>query len=325
MDDPANSNSHAHHEHGARPVLSSSLSFKHMLLILCVVGIWGTNFVIMKNTVEVLPPLMLALMRFFFTFFPAVFFLPRPKVALTNLMGYGLSIGVVQFGCLYVAVNGHITPGLASLVVQSQVIFTIGMSVYFNSERLRAYQLFALVWAVIGLLIIGLHTDAQTSLIGLALTLVAALGWATGNLFSKRAYGVNMLSYVVWSTAFSVPPLFVLSICFDGVESFSSHLGPMTWQVWLAVLWQAWGNTIFCYGIWGWLLARYTAASVTPFALLIPVFGIGASALILGETLPFWKLAAAGLVITAMLLNTFGAQLFKSFQGISDMNSKNGS
>jgi O-acetylserine/cysteine efflux transporter len=263
----------------------------------------------MKNTVDVLPPLMNTAMRFFLTLVPAVFFISKPKVSWTNLLGYGLSIGVVQFGCLYIAVDGLITPGLASLVVQMQVLFTIGMSIYINSERISAYQLTALILAALGLLIIALHTDNQTSLIGLALTLLAALGWASGNMFSKRAIGVNMLSYVVWSTLFSIPPLVCLSLYFEGPQNIAEHLSKLEGQTFFSVLWQAWGSTIFCYGIWGWLLARYTAITVAPFALLIPVFGMGASALVLNESLPLWKLEAAMLVIAAMLLNTFGAQL----------------
>ncbi len=300
------------------PQLKHTLTLTHTLLILCAVGIWGTNFVIMKNTVLVLPPLLLAAMRFFFTLIPAIFFVPRPNVRWTNLMGYGLSIGVVQFGCLYVAVNGQITPGLASLVVQTQVIFTIGMSVYLNSERLRIYQLFALVLAVIGLMIIGFHADTQTTLGGLALTILAALGWATGNLFSKRAVGVNMISYIVWSTVFSVPALLGLSLYVEGAQSIGLHLDELSLQTWFAVLWQAWANTIFGYGIWGWLLARYTAATVTPFALLVPVFGMGASSIFLNESLPAWKLGAAGLVIAAMLLNTFGARLVSVIEDIRE-------
>src|SRR3546814_9849860 len=66
---------------------------------------------------------------------------------------------------------------------------------------------------------------------------------------------------------------------------------------WLAAFWQAAGNTVFAFGAWGWLLARHPAATVTPTALLVPVFGILASAALLGEPLPPWKIIAAGLVL----------------------------
>jgi O-acetylserine/cysteine efflux transporter len=75
------------------------------------------------------------------------------------------------------------------------------------------------------------------------------------------------------------------------------------WGTWAAVLWQSAGNTLFGYGAWAWLLARYPAATVSPMALLVPVFGMGASALLLGEALPGWKLLAAGLVMGGLALN----------------------
>ena len=127
-----------------------------------------------------------------------------------------------------------------------------------------------------------------------------------------------MISYIVWSTVFSVPALIGLSLYFEGAQSIGLHLDELSLQTWSAVLWQAWANTIFGYGIWGWLLARYTAATVTPFALLVPVFGMGASSIFLDESLPVWKLGAAGLVIAAMLLNTFGARLVNIFENIKN-------
>jgi O-acetylserine/cysteine efflux transporter len=74
------------------------------------------------------------------------------------------------------------------------------------------------------------------------------------------------------------------------------------------VAWQTVGNTLFGYSAWGWLLARHPAATVTPMALLVPVFGMGASALLLGEPLPAWKLLAAALVMAGLALNLFGSR-----------------
>jgi O-acetylserine/cysteine efflux transporter len=69
------------------------------------------------------------------------------------------------------------------------------------------------------------------------------------------------------------------------------------------VAWQAVGNSLFGYAAWGWLLARHPAASIVPMALLVPVFGIAASAWWLGETLPAWKLIAVALVMSGLALN----------------------
>jgi O-acetylserine/cysteine efflux transporter len=280
-----------------------ALPLRHLLLALAVVGIWGTNFVVIKVALGHMPPLVFAALRFTFALFPAVFFLPRPSVAWPNLALYGLLIGVGQFGLLYIAMNGHISPGIASLVIQIQVFFTIALSMRLTGERVRAFQWFALLLATGGLAIIVVHTDGTTTVLGLLLVLLAALAWAGGNMAAKRGQPANMLAYVVWSSAFAVPPLFALAIAFEGWDAVAAGVLQSDAIAWAAVVWQSWGNTLFGYVAWGWLLARHPAATITPVALLVPVFGMGASALLLGETLPTWKLVAAALVLAGLAWN----------------------
>lgn len=290
----------------ARPYarrMSSRISPAHALLALAVVAVWGTNFVVIRAGLDELPPLLFATLRFFFALVPAMFFLPRPRVPLANLAGYGLLIGAGQFGLLYLAIDGRISPGLASLVVQTQVFFTIGLAMWLAGERLRGYQAVAVLVAAAGLAVVGWHTDATTTVVGLLLVLGAAASWAGGNILTKRAGSINMVAYVVWSSAFAVPVLLALSLVFEGPGRIGTSLREASAAAWTAVVWQSWANSLFGYAAWNWLLSRYTAATVTPLALLIPVFGMGASALWLGEPLPAWKLVAAGLVISGLALN----------------------
>lgn len=275
----------------------------HALLALAVVAVWGTNFVVIRAALDELPPLLLGALRFLLALVPAIFFLPRPRVSLANLAGYGLLIGAGQFGLLYIAIDGRISPGLASLVVQTQVFFTIGLAMWLAGERLRGHQLLAVLVAATGLAVVGWHTDASTTVAGLLLVLGAAASWAGGNILTKRAGSINMLAYVVWSSAFAVPVLFALSLAFEGWDRMSTSVQQASTGAWAAVAWQSWANSLFGYAAWNWLLSRYTAATVTPLALLIPVFGMGASAAWLGEPLPAWKLVAAALVISGLALN----------------------
>nr|WP_200947219.1 EamA family transporter [Ramlibacter sp. Leaf400] len=280
----------------------------HALLALAVVAVWGTNFVVIRAALDELPPLLLGALRFLLALVPAIFFLPRPRVGLANLAGYGLLIGAGQFGLLYIAIDGRISPGLASLVVQTQVFFTIGLAMWLAGERLRGHQLLAVLIAATGLAVVGWHTDATTTVAGLLLVLGAAASWAGGNILTKRAGSINMLAYVVWSSAFAVPVLFALSLTFEGWDRMSTSVQQASTGAWAAVAWQSWANSLFGYAAWNWLLSRYTAATVTPLALLIPVFGMGASAVWLGEPLPAWKLVAAALVISGLALNLFWPQ-----------------
>ena len=288
--------------HPGHPGLPAS----HLLLALAIVAVWGTNFVVIKISLDSFPPFLFAALRYIFALLPVIFFLPRPKASWRNLLVYGLATGVGQFGVMYFAIDGRISPGLASLVVQTQVFFTIGFAMFFAKEGLRLYQVVAVAIAMMGLVIIALHTDATTTFLGLALVVFAGFSWGIANTVSRRAGAINMLSYVVWASAFSIPPLLALSLIFEGG---ASHLWELTltapmWA-WMGVFWQSWANTLFGYAAWGWLLSKHPAAVVAPAPLLVPIFGMGASTFFLGEALPNWKMMAAGLVITGLIINLF--------------------
>jgi O-acetylserine/cysteine efflux transporter len=288
---------------------AAGLPLRHALLALAVVAVWGSNFVVMKLALGTLPPLLFGALRFAFALLPAVFFIRRPAVGWRALAAYGMLIGAGQFGLLYLAVGGRgwIAPGLASLVIQMQVFFTVGLAIVLDGERVRPFQWLALLLATAGIGVIAAHTgtsaDAQTTPLGLALVLTAALCWAGGNQVARRAGKVDMLGVVVWSSAFALPPLLLLSLVFEGPALMAQSLARADATVWAAVLWQSVGNSLFGYAVWGWLLARHPAALVVPMALLVPVFGMASAALWLAEPLPGWKLGAAALVMGGLVLN----------------------
>jgi O-acetylserine/cysteine efflux transporter len=246
---------------------------------------------------------LFAALRFTLALLPAVFLLPRPAVPWRNLAAYGLLIGAGQFGLMFIAMSRYITPGLASLVIQLQAFFTIGLAAYLTGERVQRFQIVALLLAAAGIGVILVHTDAATTPLGLALVLIAALCWAGGNVVVRSTPKVNMLAYVVWASLFSAPPLYALSLAFEGWPAIRDGLVHADLATWGTVLFQAFANTLFGYATWGWLLSRYPAATIAPMSLLVPVFGMGASALWLNEPLQSWKLAAAALVMTGLCLN----------------------
>jgi len=288
---------------------SGRLPLRHALLALAVVAVWGTNFVVIKLALHTLPPLLLGVLRFALAFLPAALFIPRPAVPWPKLAAYGVLIGAGQFGLLYLAMDGRIAPGLASLVIQTQVFFTIGLAMVADGERVRPHQWVALLLATAGIAVIAAHTGGDITLAGLLMVLAGAVSWALGNQVARTMGRVQMLGVVVWSSVFALPPLLALSLLAEGPTRMAQGLAAADAGVWAAVVWQAVGNSLFGYAAWGWLLARHPAATVAPMALLVPVFGMGASALLLGEGLPAWKLDAAALVLSGLALNLFGPRL----------------
>lgn len=291
----------------------TSLPWRHALLALAVVAVWGSNFVVIRIGLDHLPPLLFAALRFTFALIPACFFIKRPNVPWKDLAAYGVLIGAGQFGLLYIAMTSHISPGLASLVVQSQAFFTIALAMGLSGEKVRPFQIAALALAAAGIALILFRTDGSATPLGIALVLLAGLSWAGGNIVSRRSSGVNMLGYVVWASLFSVPPLLAMSLIFEGWPAIKHGLVAADLATWAAVAWQSVGNTLFGYAVWGWLLSRHPAATIAPMSLLVPVFGMAASAVFLHEALPAWKLAAAGLVMAGLAVNVLWPRLTSRF------------
>jgi O-acetylserine/cysteine efflux transporter len=285
------------------------LPLSHVLLALAVVAVWGTNFVVIRVALDALPPLTFATLRYIFALLPAAFFIRRPAVRWRSLAAYGVAIGFGQFGLLFIAMDGLISPGLASLVVQMQIFFTIGLGVWLAGERVRRFQLGGLALATAGMGVILLHTDGTTTPLGLALTLAAALGWGIGNHIARTSGTKDMLGFVVWASLFAIPPLLLGTLTADGPARIAESVAAAGPGTWAAVLWQSLGNTLFGYSAWGWLLARHPAATISPLSMLVPVFGMTASALLLGEPLQHWKLVAGALVLAGLAINLLWPRL----------------
>lgn len=296
--------------------MNARLPVSHFLLTLAVVAVWGTNFVVIHLGLTHFRPLFFAALRFVFVGFPWLWFFPRPKVRWRSLAAYGFFIGVGQFGLLYVAMRHDISAGLASTVIQMQAFFSVGLAAWFLGEPIRGFQIVALAIAGAGLALIAVNGHQSATPLGLFLTILAAISWSASNMVVKRAGRVNALAFVVWAGPFSVPPLLALSLYFEGWSSIVESLRAADSAAWATVLWQSLANSLFGYGIWSWLLARHPAATITPMAMLVPIFGLGAASLLLGEPLPAWKIAAVVLVMTGLALNVLWPQLRSNRQPI---------
>ena len=136
---------------------------------------------------------------------------------------------------------------------------------------------------------------------------MGALSWACGNLVLRKLPGVNMTALFIWASL--VPPLPMLGFSFvaEGSAPFAT-IGALSLQGWLAVAYVAFISTVLGFSIWGALLSRHPAATITPFALLIPVVGLSVAALILGETVTRGEAIAALVVLAGLALSVFGGK-----------------
>jgi len=291
---------------------AAALPVRHLLLALLIVSIWGSNFVAVKLALHDLPPLLLCTLRFVFVAFPAVFFLRRPAVPIGQLLTYGFAMFGFQFGFLFLGMKLGVSAGLASLILQFQVFVTLALAAVVLKERIVFAQIAGALIAGAGFVVVGSHTGGDVSVIGLLCLLLAAVSWGFGNFTSKRLGRVNPLALVVWGSLVVPLPMALASLVFEGPELIIHSLSHVGTPAILSVAYIVYLSTLVAYSLWSWLLARHPATSVTPFALLVPVFGMLTSALLLAEPLPAWKLEAAALVIAGLALNVFGPRWQKA-------------
>ena len=282
---------------------------KDLLLALVVIIVWGLNFVVIKVGLHDMPPMLLGALRFLLAAFPAVLFIKRPQIPLRWMLAYGLTISLGQFAFLFSAMSVGMPAGLASLVLQSQAFFTLLFAVLFLGERFRLANLFGLLVAAGGLLLIGSQGNGLMTLAGFLLTLCAASMWALGNIVTRKLGKVNLVGLVVWGSLIPPLPFFALSWLLEGPVAIESALRGFTLDTLLVLVYLAFGATILGYGLWSRLLSRYPASQVAPFSLLVPVVGLTSSALLLDERLSSLQLVGALLVLLGLLLNVGGGWL----------------
>jgi O-acetylserine/cysteine efflux transporter len=285
---------------------------RHLLLALTIVLIWGVNFAIIKLGLRQVSPLALGVARFALAAFPWVFLIRRPDVPLRLIAAYGFLIFALQFGFLFTGMKLGMSAGLSSLVLQLQVFFTIGLSVLMLGERPTAWQMAGAVLAFGGVGLVAANVGGDVTLAGLVLLIAAAAAWGGGNIVSKRISqhraAVDVLALVVWGSLFALPPLIVVALALDA-DHFVSSFANLDWVSVGSIAYIVYLSTLFCFAAWSRLLGLYPVSTVAPFTLLVPVFGFLGSAVLLGEPLQGWKLAASGLVIAGLCLNLFGPRL----------------
>jgi len=289
------------------------LSPAQLMTALIVIFLWGMNFVVIKIGLKGVPPFLLGALRFALVAFPAILFLPRPKVPLKWLLAYALTISLGQFAFLFTAMAVGMPAGLASLVLQAQAFFTVGLSAMVFGDRLRASNLLGMLVASIGLALLGSasigSSASQVTLAGFLLTLLAAASWASGNVVSKKIGATSLLSLVAWSALIPVIPFLLLSLCFEGAATISASILHISLSSALAIAYLAFAATLTGYTLWGNLLSSLPTHMVAPLTLLVPVVGLSAAWLLLGEALQPLQLLGAAVVMCGLLINVFGARL----------------
>jgi O-acetylserine/cysteine efflux transporter len=272
---------------------------RDVALAVVVAVLWGLAFVATRIGLDELTPSQLAAARFLLAAAPAVV-IARPRVSWRALVAVGLTLFAGQFLFQFFGIAAGTPPGLASIIVQTQALFTIGLAALLLRERPTARETAGIALGLAGLGVIALTVGGDLSPVGLALTLVSPLSFAVGNLLLMRLPVSPTMSLVVWLSVVPPLPALALSVALDGPSGIARSIATVSWRGIGAVIYLGAVATVVAYAIWGDLLRRYPVAAVAPFALLVPFVAAGASALVFGERFGALRLAGMALVLCGL-------------------------
>ena len=236
------------------PALPSDdrLSLAEVGALAAIVVIWGINNAAAMIATDVLPPLLLAALRFGMAGLVLVTFLkppfPEPRsLALLVLLG-----GPIHFGLIYVG--------------------------YWLAEDLSPF-----VVAFLGVAWMTADPRALRDWIPIVIGLVAALAWAGCTVLARRTRGVSPFTMQGLLAVGTAPVMVLGSLMFerDQLEAMS-RAGPL---VWASVVWAGLVSSIVATGLLFWLVQRREAGRVTPYLLATPLVSCAIGVGFLGDVL----------------------------------------
>lgn len=248
-----------------------------------VATVWGLNFLAIDLGMGEVPPLVFLAVRFVAVLVPAILLVPRPDVSWRVLAAVGLTMSVGQFGFLYLAMAAGLPPGIAALVLQAQVVFTVVISAAALRERPTRAQVAGVLLGSAGLLVVALGRGGGVPLGALVLCLLGALSWGVGNTVSRAARVPGGLGLTVWSSVVVPLPVLGLALLLDGPGGVAAGLAAFGWRAALSTAYTAGLASLVGYGLFHGLLARYPSAQVVPWVLLAPVVAMTSAAVVLHD------------------------------------------
>lgn len=292
------------------------MSLKDAFLGLIIVFIWGFNFVIIAWGIESMPPLLMGGLRFLLVALLGSLFIRKPGIPWPWMALYAFTLCFGQFSLLFSALAFGMPAGLASLVLQSQAVFTLLFSVVILKEQIKTNQVIAMLIAGAGLYVIGSSGQAGSmTLIGFSLTIAAAIAWGLGNivnrLINQRGYRAN-IGLVVWSSWLAMVPFFLTSYWFEGPQAIMQSLQNLNWLSVVVLFYLAIAASIIGYSLWSYLLTHYPAGQVAPLTLAVPVVGIVSAAVLLDESMSTQQNLGIVIVMFGLLVNTFGSKFYQA-------------
>ena len=266
-----------------------------VLLAVAVMVIWGFNFVAAKWGLAQSPPILLMALRFGVVAALLLPFVRAPRGRLLAIAALSVTLGAVHFSLMFTGLS-RLGAGLAAVVTQVQVPFAAILAAFVFGDYLGWRRALGMAIAFAGVFVLTGEPEVAADPGPLLLVVAAAFMWAVSNIQIKRLGAINGYALNAYLGLCAAPQLLASSLVFEQGQRAALAAA----DLWLvgSVLYMAVMVQIVSYLLWFRLVRAHPVNQVMPFTLLVPVFGVAAGAIFLGETLS-WRMIVGGLMTVA--------------------------
>jgi drug/metabolite transporter (DMT)-like permease len=288
---------------------SQQINAKDLFMVLIVTVSWGLNYPVMKFVVNSYPP----------SAFRAFTFLIGCMAIGAYVRFKGISIGVPKHEIrplfklsLFNMVGWHLpmiygvsmlNSGRAAIIGYTMPVWALLASAVLYREKITITALLGIALAMSAALLLAWGSAGEwgNHPLGIAVMLVAAITWGTGNAMMKNSkLSISGITLTFWA-------LFIAFFFFLAITIiFERDLWEWpTLMQWLAILYGGVITFAVSYVAWFHVARKLSAVSSGLSIMLVPVFGVTGGALILGEAVTLPDIIALVLILLSMLVVLF--------------------
>ncbi len=251
---------------------ATSISGKHLVLLVLMNLVWGMNLIASKIGVAQLPPILFTALRFGSL---AIFLLPLLKIhrgQMGNLFLAAMLTGPASFSLLFLGVFYAEDAATVAIASQMGVPFSTLLSIWLLGETIRWRRTLGITLAFGGMIIISFDPRVFAYWEGMALVVASTFFSSLGLIFVKRLHNIKALELQAWIAVAGGSMLMLLSLMFE--QGQWEAVQSADWKAWAALAFTTLMSSLLAHTAWYYLISKYPVTSLSPITLLSPLFGI---------------------------------------------------
>lgn len=225
--------------------------------------------------------------------------MPKGLTVWIHIIVIGLTATSIGFWGMFYA-GSLISPGLATVITNTQPMIAAVFGWYFLDERLSKTSAVGIIAGFIGILIISVETvlvENSQMIVGILYILIAATGVAISNVLLKKLSNKADILYTVgFQLLIGAIPLGLLTVNLPDNYQIPLNLSYLSVLLALALL-----GTALPYILWFWLMDKAPLYKLNVFSFLTPIFGLILGSVYFSESLSLYQWGGVFIIVVAIL------------------------